>query len=99
MDFPTKLLQLMEAAGLTEAALAEKSGVGRATVHAYLAGRQEPPLRNAIKLAQAMGVEVGVFTDCTFGNEPQVPTAPPARRMGRKMPAKPKRPPRGDAYH
>ena len=44
---------------LTQAELAEKTGVSESTVAGWEAGRKAPRLRNIRKLAEVLGVEPG----------------------------------------
>jgi transcriptional regulator with XRE-family HTH domain len=65
MTFAEKLLELREAAGLSQAKLAEASGVPFATVHGYSLGLRRPSLANTVKMARALGVTCDAFADCT----------------------------------
>lgn len=64
MTFGEKLRELRTARGLSEARLAELSGVPFGTVHEYGLGRRKPSLSAAVKLAAALGVSCEAFSDC-----------------------------------
>lgn len=59
-EFAEKLLAARVAAGLTQAALAERSGIARPNIAAYEHGRREPLFDTAIKLLDAAGAHVEV---------------------------------------
>src|SRR5689334_11253718 len=94
MTFPEKLRQLRDAAGLSEARLADASGVSFSSIHEYGLGRRKPSFAAVVKIARALGVTCEAFADCEdiaeVGNdraaEPKkrkTPAAPQAKR-GRK---------------
>lgn len=58
MDFRDRLKELRQAAGLTQAALAEKSGVPLSTIRDYEQSKRDPGLPTAKKLAVALGVSL-----------------------------------------
>src|SRR5262245_58740696 len=97
MTFAKKLRLLREAKGLSEAKLADASGVSFATLRNYAMGRRAPSFEAVVKIARALGVTTEEFAACEFPYEAQRPveqqrpTGPPPRRTGRKMPGKPKR--------
>jgi DNA-binding XRE family transcriptional regulator len=62
--FGERLQQLREKAGLTQARLAEASGVYVWTIRNYEQGRREPKWKVAIVLARAIGVTVEACADC-----------------------------------
>jgi transcriptional regulator with XRE-family HTH domain len=62
--FAEKLKLLRERAGLTQAALAQQTGLSLGIVRDYEQGRKEPGLRSAFKLADALGVDCSAFKDC-----------------------------------
>jgi transcriptional regulator with XRE-family HTH domain len=80
MTFADKLQELRDRAGLTQAALAEKSSVPLWTVRNYEQGRREPNWKGVIQLASALGVPVEVFADCTSNVERPPPKAKRAKR-------------------
>lgn len=62
MDFPARLKQLRQAAGLTQEALALKCGwSGQSRVGNYEAGRGDPKFAELPVLAAALGVPVGAL--------------------------------------
>jgi transcriptional regulator with XRE-family HTH domain len=75
--FGEKLQQLRLDRGLTQAALAEVSGVPVGTIRDYEQGKRDPLLSNAQRLARALSISLDVF--------PVAEEAPPAKR-GRKQP-------------
>jgi transcriptional regulator with XRE-family HTH domain len=64
MRFAEKLRQLRDKAGLSEAKLAEASGVGVHAIHQYGLGRRMPSYTAVVKLARALGVDCTAFQDC-----------------------------------
>jgi transcriptional regulator with XRE-family HTH domain len=78
MAFADRLRELREEAGLTQAALAERSGLPLGSVRGYEQGQREPLWTVIYRLADALGVSCEKF-------KPSPPVAPPARRRrGRK---------------
>ncbi len=59
-DFGSHLRASRIASGLTQAGLAERSGVARPNVVAYESARREPLFRNALDLLSAAGAQVAV---------------------------------------
>ena len=90
MTFPERLRALRDSAGLSEAKLAEASGVSFAAVHEYGTGRRKPSFAAVVKIARALGVSCEAFADCedVIGEEP----AAPARKGGKDR-EKPEAPP------
>jgi transcriptional regulator with XRE-family HTH domain len=64
MTFAAKLRELREAANLSEAKLADASGVNVWSVHSYGLGRRKPSFEAVIKLARALGVDCTAFAEC-----------------------------------
>jgi transcriptional regulator with XRE-family HTH domain len=64
MNFADKLWALRGQAGLSEAALAKKSGVPLGTLHGYGLGLRLPTLAAAAALAEALGVSCADFARC-----------------------------------
>jgi transcriptional regulator with XRE-family HTH domain len=64
MTFAEKLRELRDAKGLSEAKLAEASGVAFGALHFYGLGRRKPSFANVVKLARALGVDCTAFADC-----------------------------------
>jgi len=71
VDFGSRLQQLRLAAGLTQAQLAQKSGLTQGAISRWEKGGREPGWSEAIALAAALGVTCEAFTQ-----EP-APSAPP----------------------
>jgi transcriptional regulator with XRE-family HTH domain len=87
VTFAERLRELRDAAGLSEARLAELSGVGFASVHEYGLGRRKPSLAAAVKLARALGVDCTAFADCDdVGGSPEPPAARPAKEKPKQRP-------------
>lgn len=93
MTFAERLKELRLRAGMTQAALAQASGLGLPTIHHYEQGKREPSLRSAVKLAEALGVAVQEFVDSVKGEEEQPP--PAIRGRPGKTPPAPPPPPSG----
>jgi transcriptional regulator with XRE-family HTH domain len=87
MTFAQKLRELRDARGLSEAKLAEASGVAFGALHFYGLGRRKPSLAAAVKLARALGVSCEEFADCEdVAGEPSSKAKKPATtaRQSRK---------------
>jgi transcriptional regulator with XRE-family HTH domain len=64
MTFAEKLRELRDGAGLSEARLAEASGLSFSAVHQYGLGRRRPSFEAVVKLARALGVTCEAFAEC-----------------------------------
>jgi transcriptional regulator with XRE-family HTH domain len=64
MTFGEKLRELREQLGLSEAKLAEKSGVSFGAIHNYGLGLRKPTFAAVIKLSKALEVTCEVFALC-----------------------------------
>jgi transcriptional regulator with XRE-family HTH domain len=64
MTFSKKLRALREQAGLSEARLANVSGLTYASIHSYGLGRRKPSFAAVVKIAHALGVTCEAFSDC-----------------------------------
>lgn len=64
MTFAEKLRELRNARGLSEAKLAEVSGIPFGTVHVYSIGRRKPSFAAVVKLAKALDVTCEAFAEC-----------------------------------
>jgi transcriptional regulator with XRE-family HTH domain len=64
MTFAEKLRQLRQTARLTEAGLAERSGVSFGAIHNYGLGLRRPTFIAVVKIARALGVSCEVFAEC-----------------------------------
>jgi transcriptional regulator with XRE-family HTH domain len=62
MDVPTTLRHARERAGLTQAALADRTGTSQATISAYESGRKQPSVDTLSRLLDAL--------DCRLAIEP-----------------------------
>jgi transcriptional regulator with XRE-family HTH domain len=67
VTFAEKLHTLRKSAGLSEAALAEASGVPFGSVHGYGMGRRKAPFQVVVRLAKALNVDIAEFSECDFG--------------------------------
>jgi transcriptional regulator with XRE-family HTH domain len=85
--FPEKLTALMAERGLTQATLAERSGVKQTTISTYVRGKSEASWPNIQKLARALGVSCLDLQD-DAADLPPVPSPPvQGRRVGSKKKA------------
>ena len=75
MLFAERLREMRDGKGLSEAKLADLSGVPFGTIHDYGLGRRAPSFSNVVKLASALGVECTAFSGCedVAGEEPMKP--------------------------
>ena len=64
MLFAEKLRELRDGKGLSEAKLADLSGLPFGTIHDYGLGRRAPSFSNVVKMASALGVECTAFSGC-----------------------------------
>lgn len=78
MTFAEKLRELRDAKGISEAKLAEASGVPFGTVHEYGLGRRKPSFAAVVKLAKALGVTCEAFAECDDVAAEESPKAEPA---------------------
>ena len=60
MDVPTTLRDARERAGLSQAALGERTGTSQATISAYESGRKQPSVDTLSRLLAAMGQRLAV---------------------------------------
>lgn len=91
MRFCDKLRELKLASGLSEAKLAEQSGVKLGALHTYILGNREPPFAAVVKLARALGVGVEAFAGCVEDG-PAASKSKPAHKpkATARKPAKPR---------
>ena len=84
--FGERLKVLREAAGWSQPALAEKSGVPVGTIRDYEQGRREPLLETAAKLARCLGHSLDSFLEppAPTKKDPDVIKPPPAKRKGKR---------------
>jgi transcriptional regulator with XRE-family HTH domain len=64
MLFKEKLLELRQAAGLTQKAAADRAGMSMLTYRNYEQGTRLPGLPAFMKIIKALGVPCEVFADC-----------------------------------
>jgi transcriptional regulator with XRE-family HTH domain len=64
MTFAEKLRELRDAAGLSEAKLADLSGVAFGSLHEYGLGRRKPSFTSVVRLARALGTTCEAFAGC-----------------------------------
>lgn len=88
MRFAEKLRTLRDGAGLSEAELANQSGLTFASVHGYGLGRRKPSFAAVVKIAQALGVTCEAFAQC---DDVMADTS----KASKTMPAKRSRPRKG----
>ena len=86
MTFAEKLRELRDAKGLSEAMLADVSGLPFGTVHVYSLGRRRPSFAAVVKLAKALGVTCEAFAECDdiTGDEEEEKPAPKKTGKGKK---------------
>lgn len=77
--FAGRLRELRGRAGLSQAALAGKAGIGPSTIRQFEYGMREPTYGTLVKLADGLGVSLAMFH-------------PASALPGAAKPAKPKRP-------
>ena len=84
MTFAEKLRELRDAKGLSEAKLAEASGIPFGTVHVYAIGRRKPSFSAVVKLAKALGVDCTAFAECSDMAGEEEPEEKPIKKKGKK---------------
>jgi transcriptional regulator with XRE-family HTH domain len=87
MTFAEKMRELRDAKGLSEAKLADATGIAFGTLHNYAIGRRPPPFGAVVRIAKALGVTCEAFAGCTDvtgeDDEPEKP-APKTAKRGKK---------------
>jgi transcriptional regulator with XRE-family HTH domain len=78
-SFGEKLKEVREAAGLTQAQLAERSGIPLGTIREYEQNKREPLVSKAGKLARALGQTIEALLPNDAGA-----TGEPAPKKGKK---------------
>jgi transcriptional regulator with XRE-family HTH domain len=78
MTFADRLRELREAAGLTQEALADATGLSLGAVRNYEQGIREPYWSTIFKLADALGVSVEAFRECAGNRDEEQALKPPA---------------------
>ncbi len=84
VTFAERLRELREQAGLTQARLAETSGLPLGSIRNYEQGQREPYWQVVFKLADALGVSVEAFKVCIDAGQVEARIAPTKRRGKRK---------------
>lgn len=84
MLFSEKLRTLRDKKGLSEAKLAEASGLTFASVHMYGLGRRKPSFAAVVKMAKALGVTCQAFADCDDLKAEERPASKPKKTFKRK---------------
>jgi transcriptional regulator with XRE-family HTH domain len=80
MKFGDRLRELRDKAGLTQAALAEASGLPLGSIRNYEQGQREPYWQVVFKLADALGVDCRAFKDCIDAGQAEEKPAPKKTR-------------------
>ena len=84
MTFAEKLREMRDANGLSEAKLAELSGVPFGTIHEYGLGRRKPSYAAVVKLSRALGANCTAFSECSDVGLSDEPTPPAPKKKGKK---------------
>jgi transcriptional regulator with XRE-family HTH domain len=90
MTFAEKLRELRQARGLSEAKLAQSSGVPFGTLHTYVLGSRTPSFPYVVMLAKALDVTCDEFADCDDVQAEAPPTVPTVRKVAARA-ASPKK--------
>jgi len=88
MTFAKRLRELRDTVGISEAKLAEASGVSFASIHEYGLGRRKPSFAAAVKIARALGVTCEAFADCDDVADDGKKKATQRKKSARKPKAK-----------
>jgi transcriptional regulator with XRE-family HTH domain len=90
MIFAERLRQLREERGLTQAGLAEASGLPLGSIRNYEQGQREPYWGVVFKLADALGVSCDKFRNCVPGGveEEAAPKSRKSKAVPKPAPAK-----------
>ncbi len=81
--FAERLRELRERAGLTQAQLAEASGLPIGSIRNYEQGQREPYWNVVFQLAGALGVSCEAFSVCTGATKPAAEKKPRRRSKGK----------------
>ena len=86
MTFAQKMREMRDAAGLSEAKLADASGLPFATIHSYGMGRRKPSFAAVVKIASALNASCEAFSECDdiVNDEEAAPEPPRAKGRPRK---------------
>ncbi|WP_439628911.1 helix-turn-helix domain-containing protein [Gemmata sp.] len=92
-SFGERLKQLREELGVTQYALAKKSGVTAQAISKIEQGDRDPGWSTVVKLAHGLGVSVAEFDESVDAAEPAEPNdePPPPPPAKKPAPKKPKR--------
>ena len=80
--FGERLRELREKAGMTQAQLADKSGLPIGSIRNYEQGQREPYWQVVFKLAASLGTSCEAFAGCVIHEEPA--PGPKVGRAGQK---------------
>lgn len=69
-DFSTRLRDIIESRGVTQAWLAEKTNTTEATISRYLKGVHKPNLEIVARIAQALNVSIDYIMDLNLSPQP-----------------------------
>lgn len=69
-DFSTKLRDIVESRGISQAWLAEKTGTTEATISRYMNGVHKPNLAIVASIAKALNVSIDYIMDLSLSPEP-----------------------------
>lgn len=90
MTFAEKLRQMRTDKGLSEAKLAELSGVSFGALHNYGLGIRKPTFASVVRIAKALGATCEAFADCddVVGESRGEPRRNPVEKARRPDPAR-----------
>ena len=71
-DFSTRLRDIIESKGISQAWLAEKAGTTEATISRYVAGVHKPNLEIVARIAKALNVSIDYIMDLSLSPTPYV---------------------------
>ncbi|MFO0806244.1 MAG: helix-turn-helix transcriptional regulator [Gemmataceae bacterium] len=87
MTFAQKMRELRDAKGISEAKLAELSGLPFGTLHVYAIGRSIPSFPSVVAIARALGVTCEAFSGCEDVNPERKADEPAKAKPAPKKPA------------
>ncbi len=73
MTFAERLKEVRQQKGMTQAALADASGISLGAVRDYEQGKRDPLLPNAKRLAVALGVSIDLLAETCLEAAPKKP--------------------------
>lgn len=71
-EFSTRLRDIIESKGISQAWLAEKAGTTEATISRYVAGVHKPNLEIVARIAKALNVSIDYIMDLSLSPTPYV---------------------------